>query len=124
MLNYKGTLVVVSDMAKAISFYTDLLDLAVLHDNGGNVELTHGVYLQERQYWESFLQKTIVSFSNQSELYFETDDFDGFLKKLERYSAVIRYANEPMIHSWGQRVVRFYDYDGNLIEVGSQFSEI
>jgi len=24
-----------------------------------------------------------------------------------------------MEHSWGQRVVRFYDPDGNLIEVGT-----
>ncbi|MBE6774543.1 MAG: glyoxalase, partial [Ruminococcaceae bacterium] len=24
-----------------------------------------------------------------------------------------------MTHSWGQKVVRFYDLDGNLIEVGT-----
>ncbi|MGN0174404.1 MAG: glyoxalase, partial [Acutalibacteraceae bacterium] len=24
-----------------------------------------------------------------------------------------------MTHSWGQKVVRFYDPDGNLIEVGT-----
>ena len=29
------------------------------------------------------------------------------------------YVNVPMTHSWGQRVVRFYDPDGNLIEVGT-----
>ena len=29
------------------------------------------------------------------------------------------YVNRPMTHSWGQRVVRFYDPDGNLIEVGT-----
>jgi catechol 2,3-dioxygenase-like lactoylglutathione lyase family enzyme len=29
------------------------------------------------------------------------------------------YVNRLMTHSWGQRVVRFYDPDGNLIEVGT-----
>lgn len=24
-----------------------------------------------------------------------------------------------MVHSWGQKVIRFYDLDGNLIEVGT-----
>jgi hypothetical protein len=23
------------------------------------------------------------------------------------------------VHSWGQKVIRFYDLDGNLIEVGT-----
>lgn len=29
------------------------------------------------------------------------------------------FVNPLMRHSWGQRVVRFYDPDGNLIEVGT-----
>ncbi|MBE6540506.1 MAG: glyoxalase, partial [Ruminococcaceae bacterium] len=31
----------------------------------------------------------------------------------------IEYVNRLMTHSWGQKVVRFYDLDGNLIEVGT-----
>lgn len=27
--------------------------------------------------------------------------------------------DELMVHSWGQKVIRFYDPDGNLIEVGT-----
>ena len=29
------------------------------------------------------------------------------------------YVNYLMTHSWGQKVIRFYDPDGNLIEVGT-----
>ena len=29
------------------------------------------------------------------------------------------YVNKLTTHSWGQTVVRFYDPDGNLIEVGA-----
>ena len=31
----------------------------------------------------------------------------------------IQYVNRLMVHSWGQKVIRFYDLDGNLIEVGN-----
>ncbi|MCQ2211888.1 MAG: hypothetical protein MJZ34_16525 [Paludibacteraceae bacterium] len=44
---------------------------------------------------------------------------DGFVRKLEMLYPNIEYVNTLMTHSWGQRVVRFYDLDGNLIEVGT-----
>lgn len=53
------------------------------------------------------------------ELYFEERDIEAFVEKLERSYPSIQYANKLMTHSWGQKVVRFYDLDGNLIEVGT-----
>ena len=40
-------------------------------------------------------------------------------EKLEKLYPSIQYVNRLMTHSWGQKVVRFYDLDGNLIEVGT-----
>ena len=57
--------------------------------------------------------------SNHTELYFEESEIDSIVKKLERLYPDIEYVNRLMTHSWGQRVVRFYDLDGNLIEVGT-----
>jgi len=54
-----------------------------------------------------------------TELYFEESDIEGFVKKLEESDFEIEYVGKLMTHSWGQRVVRFYDPDGNLIEVGT-----
>ena len=42
-----------------------------------------------------------------------------FDEKLKRLYPTIEYVNHLMTHSWGQRVIRFYDLDGNLIEVGT-----
>ena len=44
---------------------------------------------------------------------------EAFAEKLEKLYPSIRYANQLMTHSWGQKVIRFYDLDGNLIEVGT-----
>ena len=57
-----------------------------------------------------------------TELYFEESDIEGFVKKLEESDFEIEFVNKLMMHSWGQKVVRFYDPDGNLIEVGTPIS--
>ena len=46
-------------------------------------------------------------------------EIDSFVKRLETLYPNTEYVNQLMTHSWGQRVVRFYDPDGNLIEVGT-----
>ena len=63
--------------------------------------------------------KDIISENNSCELYFEESNLDAFVEKLERLYPQIQYVNKMMTHSWGQKVVRFYDLDGNLIEVGT-----
>ena len=39
------------------------------------------------------------------------------LKKLEKLYPETKYVTRLMAYSWGQKVIRFYDLDGNLIEV-------
>ena len=57
--------------------------------------------------------------SNSCELYFEERDLDGFVKKLEEQYPDTIYAGKTEENSWGRKSVRFYDPDGNLIEVGT-----
>ena len=118
-MKLKNFLIVVRDIEKARQFYHDLFGLEMLTDNDGNMILTDGLVLQEEKYWKEFLKKDIIPQSNSCELYFEEADIEGFIEKLERLYPDIRYVNRLMTHSWGQRVIRFYDLDGNLIEVGT-----
>lgn len=39
------------------------------------------------------------------------------IEKLERVYPEVQYVNRLTAHRWGQRVIHFYDPDGNLIEV-------
>ena len=52
-------------------------------------------------------------------MYFEEHDIDAFAQKLEKLYPLTKYVSELMTHDWGQKVIRFYDPDGNLIEVGT-----
>lgn len=46
------------------------------------MELTNNLYLQKFGYWEQFTKKSIISNSNQSELYFEESDIEKFCHDL------------------------------------------
>ena len=115
----KNILIVVKDIEKSRKFYHDLFGLDLVLDNDGNMILTEGLVLQDEKIWKSFLNQDIVTKSNSCELYFEEQDIESFIKKLEKLYPSIEYVTRLMTHSWGQRVTRFYDLDGNLIEVGT-----
>lgn len=118
-MKLKNVLIVVSDMERSKAFYKELFGLDVILDQDGNVILTEGLVLQDVRIWEKLLQKEIRTYHNASELYFEEQKIEEFVEKLEHYREPIQYVNRLMEHSWGQKVVRFYDPDGNLIEVGT-----
>ena len=88
-------------------------------DENGNIILTEGLVLQDEKIWRDFLKKEIFPKSNSCELYFEEKNIEKFIEKLEKLYPSIQYVNRLMTHSWGQKVIRFYDLDGNLIEVGT-----
>jgi len=118
-MKLKNILIVVKDIEKSRKFYQDLFGIELVLDNDGNMILTEGLVLQDEKIWKSFLDRDIVPKSNSCELYFEEQDIESFIEKLERLYPSIEYVNRLMTHSWGQRVIRFYDLDGNLIEVGT-----
>ena len=118
-MKLKNVLIVVKDIEKSRKFYHDLFGIDLVLDNDGNMILTEGLVLQDEKIWKSFLNRDIVPQSNSCELYFEEQDIEAFIDKLEKLYPSIEYVNRLMTHSWGQRVIRFYDLDGNLIEVGT-----
>ena len=118
-MKLKNVLVVVKDIEKSREFYHDLFGLDTILDHGGNMILTEGLVLQDEKIWRDFVGKEIVQKSNSCELYFEERDIEAFVEKLEERYPDIEYVIRLMTHSWGQKMVRFYDLDGNLIEVGT-----
>ena len=116
-MKLKNILIVVKDIKKSKQFYHDLFGLDTILDNDGNMILTEGLVLQDEKIWKSFLEKEVIPENNACELYFEESDIEAFVEKLEKLYPDIKYVNQLMTYSWGQKVVRFYDLDGNLIEV-------
>lgn len=117
-MKFMSFMIVVSDMAASLKFYQDLLGEKVVMDMGANVTLSSGYALQTRDSWAQFIEKPISELragGNNAELYYETEDLDGFLDKLKGFP--VELVHPAKEHPWGQRGVRFYDPDYNMIEV-------
>lgn len=112
----------VSDIHKARDFYEDLFPVEVQHDFGRNLVFTCGLVLQEDFDWLIHVPKAEMKKKELNcELYFEMEDFDAFLVVLKKRKD-IRYLHEVRVHLWGQRVVRIFDPDDHLIEIGEAMS--
>jgi hypothetical protein len=79
--------------------------------------------------WRDFLEKEKDDFNllknNVSELYFETENYDVFIEKLNNYDDFeIEIVHKTKEFPWGQRVIRFYDLDNHMIEVGESMDVV
>jgi catechol 2,3-dioxygenase-like lactoylglutathione lyase family enzyme len=94
-------------------------------DLGVHIAYTNGIFLQEENSWLSFIGKEegeIAYGANDAELYFEEHEIESFYVRLRVFE--LELIHELIEHSWGQRVVRFYDEDGHIIEVGEHLGDV
>lgn len=123
-MEFKLALLAVKSVEVSKRFYKELFDQEVVFDLGKNVTFSGGFAIQEDFPWLTDLPvNSVIEKSNNMELYFEVDDFDGFIEKLSSYEN-INYVHLPKKHDWQQRVVRIYDPDYHIIEIGESMAVI
>ena len=124
MLKFKCPLLAVTDMEKAITFYEEVIGDRIAFNFGENVQFEGGFALQEMKKWKAMIHTNVVRRkSNNAELYFEEKDFDKFLEYLKGFPE-IQYVHPVEEALWGQRIVRFYDPDFHIIEVGEPMDAV
>lgn len=120
MIKFVGPLILVEDIAVSRSFYEDILELHVKYDFGVNVAFHGDLSIHLREHFQQLLgdpaKYPIVTKSHSGELYFECDDIEHMVARLQ-------LAQVPLLHPlceqpWGQRVIRCYDPDGHVLEIG------
>lgn len=122
-MKYTSTLIAVKDMDISKQFYHNVLGLNIVADFGENVTLDGGIVLQTLDTWKLFIHTDNVTLPNNAgELYFEEDDMDAFCNHLKSFD--ICFVHQLYEHRWGQRVIRFYDPDKHIIEVGEKLDAV
>ena len=124
-MKLKNTVLIVNDLEQSKKFYKHILGLKAILDFHGSVTLTSGIVLQSKEIWKELIHKTdqeIIMLNHAVELSFETEDIDAFMYVLDQYHVTLLHPLKEGV--WGQRVVRFYDLDGHVIEVGESMRKI
>jgi catechol 2,3-dioxygenase-like lactoylglutathione lyase family enzyme len=123
-MKFSSTLIAVRDMESSLKFYKDLFDQDVVLDLGWCKTLSCGLTLQYNfDRIAGFDAGTMKFKSNTMELYFETEDFDVFIRLLEKHPEIER-VHDPKTYPWLQRSIHFYDPDGHMIEVGESMESV
>lgn len=122
-MKLNSPMLVVTDINKSVDFYKKVFGLRVVMDFGANKTLTGGLALQTIETFKEFIGKDEICFGgNNFEIYFEEDDFDKFINRLNECD--VEYVHPVKEHSWGQRVVRIYDPDRHIIEIGENMKVV
>ena len=117
IMRLKNILIVVEDMERSKKFFKEVLGLDVIRDFNTNVILTQGLVLQERKSWEQTIEAQVNYGGEDMVLYFEEYDLEAFQEKLDRSGWNIRFCNRLQILENGQKMIRFRDPDGHMIEI-------
>ncbi len=116
-MNFICPLIVVNDIIKARYFYETILGQIIKADYGQNVLFQGDFSLHEKEHYQTLIGNHPISIqSNSFELYFEENDLQELEDKLIEHK--VEFIHTIREQPWKQRVMRFYDYDRNIIEVG------
>jgi catechol 2,3-dioxygenase-like lactoylglutathione lyase family enzyme len=128
-IKWMGTLLIVSDLQKSKDFYQNVLGQQVVLDDPtmvsfgsckhAQLSLSPADYFKNdnEDRWLSAKMKTAPK-TNNFQLYFEVDDLEAVAKKVKATEGIeLIYDVGENFSSFPQRGIRFYDFDGHLIEV-------
>lgn len=119
-MRFVNPLPFVRDMQIARDFYRDVVGLYVLQDSGDFVQFADGFALHEGR---SLLMATLGHDVGSDHpfgrdnivFYFETDDLEAAFGRISPFALIL---HGIVKQHWGQRVFRFRDPDGHLVEIG------
>jgi catechol 2,3-dioxygenase-like lactoylglutathione lyase family enzyme len=110
----------VADIVRAKRFYAEVMQLRVLEDHGDFVRFESGFALHDgaalhRTVFGGPAERTGPFGQRNLVLYFEDGDIDAAFARIAGQVELIHPVERQ---AWGQRVFRFFDPDGHIVEIG------
>ena len=122
-MKYICPLLVVRDLKLSRRFYEELLDQKVKADFGENLTFEGDFAIHLKEHWSKLIDNKKVSFgTNNAEIYFEHDDVEAIASRLR--IAGVDFVHPMREQPWRQKVVRIYDPDRHIIEIGESMEHL
>lgn len=126
MLKFISPLIVVDDIGRSRLFYEQLLGQKVKIDFGQNVVFEGEFAIHLKPHFQSLLGEAekfpVARKAHWGELYFEMDDLEQVYQRLNE--AGVEFIHPVREQPWGQRVMRLYDPDSHVIEIGETMEAV
>jgi catechol 2,3-dioxygenase-like lactoylglutathione lyase family enzyme len=122
MIKYMGPLIFVENIPRSRHFYEHLLVQQVKYDFGVNITYHGDFSIHLKDHIQPLLgdpsRYPILNKANNGELNFEADEMDALYNRLKEDS--VEFIHGLIEQPWGQLVMRCYDPDGHILEIGEQ----
>lgn len=121
-----GPIILVENIQRSRQFYGTTLRQKVKYDFGVNVSFEGDFAIHLKSHFAEITHmnhsQSIIMGSNSFDLCFETEIIDEIFHELQRINT--RFLNGIEEQPWGQRVLRCYDPDGHLVEIGETMEAV
>ncbi|MHC1784391.1 MAG: VOC family protein [Anaerolineaceae bacterium] len=126
-IKFVSAVIMVKDIPASRHFYERILGQKVLMDHGLNVGYEGGFAIWQKEFamqviFNQQAPKEIAGVSHALEIYFETENLEEVHRKL--IEEKVEFVHDLIEQPWGQRVIRVYDPDRTIIEVGEPMSAV
>ena len=119
-IRFHSSVLFVKNIEVSKKFYCQILSQKMEYDFGNNIGLKCGLSLWEVQENHK-INKDFYTTSNKNgalELYFETENIQNIVDEIKQKKNSVYH--DLIEESWGQKTIRFFDPDQNLIEIGEK----
>ncbi|MBN2716007.1 MAG: VOC family protein [Deltaproteobacteria bacterium] len=119
-ITFHSSVVIAEDLQAMVRFYRDVLKQEVASDFGACVIFKCGlsVWTPKETHPVATHTARFKPGTGRFELCFETDAFDDAHRRVLQHPHGIRLLHETQTEPWGQRTIRFFDPEDNLVELG------
>jgi catechol 2,3-dioxygenase-like lactoylglutathione lyase family enzyme len=124
-IKFESAVIMVKDVATSRQFYEGVLAQEVAFDFGPNVSFAGGslaIWQVDHAHEIMFGEPTGKVGRGEVEIYFESRDLDAVIARFQK--ADVEFVHPLREQPWGQRVVRVYDPDRHIVEVGEPMSVV
>jgi len=130
-----GFLLSVADLEKSKAFYMNVLEQTILEEHEGGMVCFESYICLQKNYAGIIEGSAIFAprptgakiemktKPNNCQIGIEVEDVEHWAAKIKAVDG-IELLHDIAEYNWGQRVFRFYDYDGHIIEIGEDLKVV
>jgi catechol 2,3-dioxygenase-like lactoylglutathione lyase family enzyme len=123
-IKFQHSIALVKDIAVSKHFYQDIIGLTVEADYDNIIIFQNNFAIHKADVFYEYINKPYHGEKmghNNVDFYFTTNDLDGFEQKLKESD--VSFIHKIRQHEWGEKVIRIYDPDGHIIEIGDAYNQ-
>jgi lactoylglutathione lyase len=118
-IKFRNSIALVKDIRASRDFYANIIGLKICKEYDTIIMFQDNFAIHSADLFYEYINKTYHGEKmgcDNVDFYFTTSDLKGFSEKLKAHH--VPFIHDIRKHDWGESVIRVYDPDGHILEIG------